>query len=211
VDDCIIEGQHHRFWEIFKLMKLLIVESPAKARKIKTFLGTDFAVEASVGHIREMPDRGLNIDIEGGFIPTFVIKDDKQDIVKKIKMLASQAEEIFLATDPDREGEAISWHIYDVLDTKSQRKVKRITYHEITKKAILDAVSKPREIDANLVSAAKARQVLDCSGKRDECWTCPVGSIKTNLRAPKGNRRLQINHLLLRGLFVEVPEWRVLG
>lgn len=114
-----------------------------------------------MGHIREIPEKGLNVDVDAGFVPTFVVRDDKEEVVRKIKALASQADEVFLATDPDREGEAIAAHIHDVLDAKSQKKVKRVSYHEITKKAILDALSKPRKIDVNLVSAAKARQVLD--------------------------------------------------
>lgn len=142
-------------------MKLFIVESPAKSRKIVTFLDSDYVVEASRGHIRQMPEHSLAVDIEHGFTPEYVVSDDKREIVAKIKNLASKSEQIFLATDPDREGEAISQHIYDILNQNDQKKCKRITYQEITKKAILAALAKPREIDANLVDAAKARQVLD--------------------------------------------------
>jgi DNA topoisomerase I len=142
-------------------MKLLIVESPAKSRKIATFLGDDYVVEASRGHICQMPVKRLAVDIEHGFKPEYEITEDKRDIVAKIQNLASRADQIFLATDPDREGEAISQHLYDILDPTCQLKCKRITYQEITKKAILAALAKPREIDSNLVDAAKARQVLD--------------------------------------------------
>lgn len=142
-------------------MKLIIVESPAKSRKITTFLDNDYVVEASRGHICQMPERSLAVDIEHGFTPEYEVIDNKRDIVDKIKHLANRADQIFLATDPDREGEAISQHLYDILDPECQLKCKRITYHEITKKAILSAISKPREIDKNLVDAAKARQVLD--------------------------------------------------
>lgn len=142
-------------------MKLLIVESPAKARKIKTFLGEDYAVEATMGHIREIPERVLGVDIENGFTPTFVVREDKREVVEKLKRLAETADEILIASDPDREGEAISRHVFDVLPVHSQVKCKRVVYHEITKKAILAAITKPREIDQNLVAAAYARQVLD--------------------------------------------------
>ena len=143
-------------------MKLLIVESPNKCGKIKSYLGSEYNVIASVGHIREIPKKGMNIDLKSGsFEPTYEISHDKKDVVKKIKEEAKKAEKIYLATDPDREGESISQAIFDVLDKESQKKCKRITFTEITKKAIEAALSKPRDIDHNLVSAAKARQVLD--------------------------------------------------
>jgi DNA topoisomerase IA len=142
-------------------VKLFIVESPAKARKIKTFLGEDYVVEASCGHVLEIPKHGLCIDLEHGFEPTYIVREDKANIVDKIQDLASNADEIFIATDPDREGEAIAHGIYGLLKKAEQRKSKRVTYHEITKKAILHAIDNPRDIDANLVDAAKARQVLD--------------------------------------------------
>ena len=142
-------------------MKLFIVESPAKARKIRTFLGSGYKVEASIGHIREIPRKGLNVDVKNGFTPNFVISSGKKDVVKKIKDLAKKADTIYLATDPDREGEAIAWHIYDLLDQKSKKKCKRSTYHEIKKAAILKSIDEAREIDWNKVNSQKARQVLD--------------------------------------------------
>ena len=142
-------------------MKLIIVESPAKARKIKTFLDSDYAIEASCGHIQEIPQRSLNIDIENGFAPTYEVKDDKREVVAKIRSLASRAEVIFVASDADREGEFIGFSIIDVMDPSDRLKCKRITYNEITKKAILNAIAHPRSLDNNLVDAAKARQVLD--------------------------------------------------
>lgn len=142
-------------------MKLLIVESPNKIQKISSFLGSEYKVLASVGHIREIPKEGINIDIKNGFVPTFDISKDKRDVVKKIKEEAKKADQIILATDPDREGEGISWHLYEVLDKASQKKCKRVTFVEITKKAITEALKSPRDIDMNLVDAQKARQVLD--------------------------------------------------
>lgn len=142
-------------------MKLIVVESPAKARKIKTFLGDEYTVEASCGHIQEIPQNLLGVDIENGFAPTYITKEDKHDVVAKIRSLAARAEEIFVASDPDREGEFIASSIIDVMPHGDQAKCKRITYHEITKKAILHAIEHPRDLDVNLVDAAKSRQVLD--------------------------------------------------
>jgi DNA topoisomerase I len=141
-------------------MNLLIVESPNKIKKIKSFLPSGYTVEASVGHIRHIPEKGTNVD-ESTFEPTFEIDKKKSDVVRKIKSLADSAERVYLATDPDREGEAISWHIWDILPAKDKKKCQRITFKEITKKAVLDAIASPREIDQNLVEAQKARQVLD--------------------------------------------------
>ena len=140
---------------------LVIVESPNKCAKIKSFLGAEYNVVASVGHIREIPKKGMNIDIKNGFEPLFQISYDKKDVVKKLQEEAKKSEKIFLATDMDREGEGISWHIYDVLDKESKKKCKRITFTEITKKAIQEALNSPRDIDKNMVDSQKARQVLD--------------------------------------------------
>ena len=142
-------------------MKLFIVESPNKCAKLKKYLGSDYKVAASVGHIRQIPQKGINIDIKNNFEPVFEITKDKKKVVKELKELASKAEEIILATDPDREGEAIAWHIYDLLPKKDQSKCTRVTFNQITKKAVLDAVKKPRMINMDLVDAQKARQILD--------------------------------------------------
>jgi DNA topoisomerase-1 len=142
-------------------MKLFIVESPNKCNKLKSFLGSEWKVAASVGHIREIPKKSMNIDIKNGFVPTFEVSNDKKDVVRDLKKLADEADQIILATDPDSEGEAIAWHIYDVFSDKNKKKCKRATFVEITKKAVLDAIAKPRDIDMNKVDAQKARQVLD--------------------------------------------------
>lgn len=142
-------------------MKLFIVESPNKCKKLRGYLGSDFKVAASVGHIRAIPKKGINIDIKNGFTPTFEISSDKKKVVKELKTLASAADEVYLATDPDREGEAIAWHIYDLLPKKDQDKCKRVTFNEITKTAVLNSLKNPRDIDMDLVNAQKARQILD--------------------------------------------------
>jgi DNA topoisomerase-1 len=141
--------------------KLFIVESPNKCGKIRKYLGADYDVKASVGHIRSIPRKGLNIDIKNGFIPFFEISKDKKDVVKAIKDAAKKCDEIILATDPDREGEGIAYHIHEILDKASQKKCKRVTFDEITKTAILKALDNKRDIDYDLVDAQKARQVLD--------------------------------------------------
>ena len=151
-------------------MKLLIVESPAKAKTIGKYLGHDFLVRASVGHVRDLPKSNKNaVDIEGGFIPHYEISKGKEKVIAEITDAATKAEEIIIATDPDREGEAIAWHIAQIIknnlgSSKLQipsSKIKRITYHEITKEAIQEALAHPREIDQNLRRAQEARRGLD--------------------------------------------------
>ena len=139
---------------------LIIVESPAKAKTINKFLGDDYVVTSCYGHIRDLPDSGLNIDIENNFEPNYVVSEDKEKVIKELKKLAKAADEIYLATDEDREGEAISWHLCDVLKL-NPKKAKRITYTEVTKEAIIHAVQNPRLINMDLVNAQQARRVLD--------------------------------------------------
>lgn len=143
-------------------MKLLIVESPAKAKTIGKYIGDDYKVVASVGHVRDLPKSNKKaIDIEGGFIPHYEISKGKEKVVAEIKQLAKKASEILLATDPDREGEAIAWHLAELLKKDAEAKPKRVTYHEITKEAIEEALKHPRAIDQNLRKAQEARRVLD--------------------------------------------------
>lgn len=140
-------------------MKLLIVESPSKAKTISKYLGGEYTVVASVGHIRDIPKSSKNaIDIPGGFIPHYEISKGKEKVVAEIKKLAKEADEILLATDPDREGEAIAWHIAEAIGLK---KAKRVAFHEITEKAIKEAIKHPRAIDQDLRKAQEARRVLD--------------------------------------------------
>ncbi|MGE0562791.1 MAG: type I DNA topoisomerase [Flavobacteriales bacterium] len=142
------------------IKNLVIVESPAKAKTIEKFLGKDFLVKSSFGHIRDLHGKNLSVDIEHGFEPEYVIPADKKKLVTELKKLAKEAETVWLASDEDREGEAISWHLLKALDLKED-KTKRIVFHEITKNAITNAVQNPRKIDQNLVDAQQARRVLD--------------------------------------------------
>ncbi|MFL0062115.1 type I DNA topoisomerase [Tenacibaculum maritimum] len=139
---------------------LVIVESPAKAKTIEKFLGKDFQVESSFGHIADLPSKELGVDVEGDFLPKYIVSTDKKAVVKKLKDLAKKAETVWLASDEDREGEAIAWHLAEQLKLKEDT-TKRIVFHEITKKAILKAVDNPRDINYNLVNAQQARRVLD--------------------------------------------------
>ncbi len=139
---------------------LVIVESPAKAKTIERFLGKDFRVESSFGHISDLPSKELGVDVEGDFKPKYRVSKDKKAVVKKLKELAKKAEIVWLASDEDREGEAIAWHLAENLGL-SKEKIKRIVFHEITKSAIQKAIDNPRGIDYNLVDAQQARRVLD--------------------------------------------------
>ncbi|WP_101688996.1 type I DNA topoisomerase [Dysgonomonas massiliensis] len=139
---------------------LVIVESPAKAKTIEKFLGKDFKVMSSYGHIRDLKKKDLGIDIEHDFKPVYEVPADKKKVVDELKKAAKEADTVWLASDEDREGEAISWHLYQTLDL-AKKDTKRIAFHEITKDAILNAIDNPRNIDVNLVDAQQARRVLD--------------------------------------------------
>lgn len=139
---------------------LVIVESPAKAKTIEGFLGKDFLVKSSFGHVMDLSKKNLGVDIENDFTPNYEISSDKKKIVAELKKLAKTAETVWLASDEDREGEAISWHLVNALKL-DEAKTKRIVFHEITKSAILNAIENPRKIDKNLVDAQQARRVLD--------------------------------------------------
>ncbi|MEK7135297.1 MAG: toprim domain-containing protein, partial [Patescibacteria group bacterium] len=141
-------------------MKLVIVESPSKAKTIEKYLGKDFRVVASVGHVRDLPKSNkAAIDIPGGFIPHYEVSKGKERVIAEIKSLAKKADEIYLASDPDREGEAIAWHVVqaaglgDGEHKANHAPVKRIVFHEITKEAVEEALQHPREIDENLKEA----------------------------------------------------------
>lgn len=138
---------------------LVIVESPAKAKTIEKFLGKDYTVKSSFGHIRDIPKKGMNIDIENGFVPTYEISPDKKKTIAELRKLAKEAD-VWLASDEDREGEAIAWHLAQALKL-DLKKTKRIVFHEITKPAIENAIKNPRTVDVNLVDAQQARRVLD--------------------------------------------------
>ena len=158
--------------------KLVIVESPAKAKTIEKFLGRGYAVRASLGHVRDLPKRRLGVDVENGFEPTYVVPKEKKETVKELLSQVKGATELLLATDPDREGEAIAWHLSQAIMPKPPRpsaktatkgkaketkplRARRIVFHEITKNAVLEALKHPREIDGNLVKAQQARRIID--------------------------------------------------
>ena len=152
---------------------LVIVESPAKAKKIGSFLGSDYVVRASMGHVRDLPEKAalipervkkepwsrLSINVDADFAPLYIVPPEKKKVVKELKGLLKESDELILATDEDREGEAIGWHLVEELKPKVP--VKRIVFSEITKKAIQEAMRHPRELDTNLVEAQETRRVLD--------------------------------------------------
>ncbi len=153
-------------------MHLVIVESPTKAKKLRSFLGSDYSVEASVGHVRDLPKNGLGVDVENNFEPTYEVSQDKKQVIAKLRELALQAKTVVLATDPDREGEAIAWHIQSILlngtgkkKTKKSELVQvpcvRATFHEITKQAVAEAIKNPIQLNMSLVDAQQARRVVD--------------------------------------------------
>jgi DNA topoisomerase-1 len=139
---------------------LVIVESPAKAKTIEKFLGKGFMVKSSFGHIRDLAKKDFGIDLNHNYQPQYIVSEDKKEVVRELKSLAKNADTVWLASDEDREGEAIAWHLSEVLEL-SQEKTRRIVFHEITKEAILSAIESPRAIDDNLVNAQQARRVLD--------------------------------------------------
>ncbi len=139
---------------------LVIVESPAKARTIEKFLGKDYKVESSFGHIADLPSKELGVDVANNFTPKYIVDKEKKSIVRKLKDLAKKADIIWLASDEDREGEAISWHLAETLALE-KNKTRRIVFNSITKNAIQHAIANPRDINYDLVNAQQARRVLD--------------------------------------------------
>jgi DNA topoisomerase-1 len=142
------------------MKSLLIVESPAKVKTLSKFLGKEFTIKASIGHVKDLPKKELGVDIENNFAPTYVVIEGKEKVLKELKKAAKNADLIFLGPDPDREGEAIAWHIAEELNGNSD-KILRVEFNEITERAVTEAIKKPRRIDMNLVNAQQARRVLD--------------------------------------------------
>ena len=143
-----------------KIKNLVIVESPSKAKTIGKYLGSDYVVKASMGHLRDLPESTLGVDIEKDFEPQYVMMESKQNVIADLKKTAKSAEHIYLATDPDREGEAISWHLKEILSIPDSKTL-RVTFNEITKNVVLQSIANPRGIDENLVDAQQARRILD--------------------------------------------------
>lgn len=138
---------------------LVIVESPTKIKTLKKFLGPDFLIESSVGHVRDLPQKGFGIDVEQDFEPQYAIMPDKKEVIDRLKKAAKTVDVVYLSPDPDREGEAIAWHIASILPKGT--KIQRVTFNEITKDAVLEAFKHPRDIDMPLVNAQQARRLLD--------------------------------------------------
>jgi len=139
---------------------LVIVESPAKAKTIEKYLGSGYRVSASMGHLRDLPKSTLGVDIEAGFVPDYQPIPNREETIANLRSEAAKADRIYLATDPDREGEAISWHLMELLELPPEKTV-RVTFNEITKKVVLESINKPRSIDMSLVDAQQARRILD--------------------------------------------------
>ena len=143
-----------------KSNNLVIVESPSKAKTIGKYLGPDYVVKASMGHLRDLPKSKMGVDLEHGFTPEYIPVRGKEALIKELKAAAAQADTVYLATDPDREGEAISWHLKELLKLPEE-KTHRVTFHEITQKVVKDSIQHPRDIDYDLVDAQQARRILD--------------------------------------------------
>ena len=139
---------------------LVIVESPAKAKTIEKYLGKDYVVKASMGHLRDLPKSTMGVEVENDFEPSYRPIKGKEDIINDLKKAAKESDFVYLATDPDREGEAISWHLKELLKL-SDAKARRVTFNEITRKVVQESIAHPRDIDQNLVDAQQARRVLD--------------------------------------------------
>jgi DNA topoisomerase-1 len=157
-----VEGRPFRIQsEPEKMPKhLVVVESPAKCKTISKYLGKDFSIRATMGHIIDLPEKELGVDIENNFAPKYVVSKGKRKIVKALKDEASRCDDVFLAPDPDREGEAIAWHVAQSIQ-KENPNIKRVQFNEITKRAVTAAFETPREIDLNKVNAQQARRILD--------------------------------------------------
>src|SRR3954471_14275232 len=140
--------------------RLVIVESPAKARTIGKYLGSGYTVKASMGHVRDLPKSTLGVDVDDDFAPTYLVPRDKTKLIKELKESVQKAREVYLATDPDREGEAIAWHLIQATGAEA-KPVHRVVFHEITPQAVSEAMASPRGIDPDLVDAQQARRVLD--------------------------------------------------
>ena len=142
------------------MANLVIIESPTKATNLKSYLGSNYKVMASVGHVRDLPKSSLGVDVEHEFEPHFINIRGKGELIKELQKEAKKATTVYLATDPDREGEAIAWHLTAALKI-DEKKVKRVTFNEVTKSAVKSAIKEPRSIDMDLVNAQQARRILD--------------------------------------------------
>src|SRR5256714_2265373 len=192
---------------MFVAKPLVIVESPAKARTIAGFLGSDYKVLASMGHVRDLPSKGLSVDTDNGFKVDYEVHTSKKNVIKELRDALKNADELFLATDEDREGEAISWHLLEVL--KPRVPVKRMVFHEITQHAIDDAIANWREVDYGLVDAQESRRIVDRLfgyPVSEVCWR----KIRTGLSAGRVQSpavRLVVQRERERMAFVAASYW----
>ena len=170
-------------------MDLIIVESPTKVRTIKRYLSGDYDVVASMGHLRDLPKSKLGVDIENDFAPQYVNIKDKSALIKDIQKKAKKADHVYLAGDPDREGEAISWHLAQILGL-DMNDDNRVTFNEITESGIKAGMSHPRKIDLNLVNAQQTRRILEEDKKRSLGRKSAVGSCEDDLRQGRGDKKL---------------------
>ena len=154
---------------------LVIVESPAKARTIEKYLGPNYHVVASMGHLRDLPKSTMGVDIDHGFTPDYQPVKAREDVIEELQKLSKNAGTVYLATDPDREGEAISWHLKELLGLPDDR-ARRVTFNEITKKVVTESIAAPREIDQDLVDAQQARRSLDTSSATSSRRCCGARS-----------------------------------
>ncbi len=189
---------------------LLIVESPAKASTLKKFLDKGFRVAASVGHLRDLPPKKLGVDVKNGFTPQYEVIEGKSKVLAQLKAAAAKSDAIYLAPDPDREGEAIAWHIQQEIQSVTRAKIYRITFNEITKQAVTRAVANPGEIDQNKVEAQQARRVLDrlvgyklspLLGRRLRNWGLSAGRVQSVALRLVCDREAEIEK------FVSVEYW----
>ena len=195
---------------------LVIVESPAKAKTINAYLGPNFIVEASFGHVRDLPKKDIAIDIEGGFVPTYVAIDRRGDILDRLRRLSKQCDKIFLATDPDREGEATAWHLAQEIADDAVP-LQRVLFSEITKSGVAAGMRAPRAIDMDLVKAQEARRVMDRligykispflwkAFRGEETKGLSAGRVQTAALRLVAERELEINS------FIAVEYWNLLG
>ena len=174
---------------------LVIVESPAKAKTIGKYLGRSYTVKASMGHLRDLPKSKLGIDIEHDFEPDYKPIRGKEALIRELKEAAKESDTVYLATDPDREGEAISWHLKYLLDLNDQ-KARRVTFNEITKNVVQESIARPREIDQNLVDAQQVPAPLEEGTPRPFRGPCAVRRHAHGGRARKGDRELQARGIL---------------
>jgi DNA topoisomerase-1 len=163
---------------------LVIVESPAKAKTINKYLGSDFTVKACMGHVMDLPKKDLGVDVEHDFKPTYISIPSKKTVIAELKAAASKSDSIYLAADPDREGEAICQHLHELLNS-SKRTFHRVLFNEITRDAVREAFEHPREIDAHLVDAQQARRILD----RWAIRSAPCSGIRSGGESPPGAYR----------------------